>query len=533
MKIWKFLRKREKGVFIVFVLALSLRLIGSTVEGINPDEYRWHDRTNTFMHVLEKGDLSKTMIAGHPGATIVWQSLAALKVGRTFFRLFDPTFDIQNFPYLTETFERVHFIYQFPIMLISSLFVAFAYWALKKLISQKYALIAVSLLLTDQYFLAHSRVVQMDAVQTAYILVALLSAFLYRLERKKIYLILASVMIAFDAMTKIYGLAVLPLVWGIIVFDDLLLLIKGDKFKSLLKIFNLTIWMALIIVMVSVILLPSWIFDFRGTLNTFYTSLFLEGVEGKWEGWEYFFGKLYLNGEPSWFYLVAFLLRQNLISFIFTPIALLLLLRRKITDRKLRNLMLILLFLGIYWALILTIPTKKEDRYILLTHICFDFIAAGGIWWALEKVKSTLKVKIFLTFTILVFLITALPLKGQYLGYFNPLLGGPRTTVKLMRLGWGEGMTGAARFINSQDDPENAKTVAWYESNISPYCLCEVLPTYAYKDKGVVYDVFYVNQLQRLKETTWIDEFYREENIVHIEYINGFPYTWVAARPNR
>ncbi|OGC59297.1 hypothetical protein A3A70_02515 [candidate division WWE3 bacterium RIFCSPLOWO2_01_FULL_42_11] len=533
MKFWEFLRKRERGVFIVFALALSLRLIGSGLEGINPDEYRWHDRTNTFMHVLEKGDLSKTMIAGHPGATIVWQSLIALKVGRALFRVFDPSFDIQNYPYLTETFERVHFIYQFPIILISSLFIAFAYWALKKLISDRYALIAVSLLLTDQYYLAHSRVVQMDAVQTAYVMVALLSAFLYRLERKKVYLILAAVMIAFDAMTKIYGLAVLPLVWGVIVYDDLSMFLRRNRLKSFLKILSLTFWMALIITIVSIILLPSWFFDFNGTVAIFKRAIFVEGVEGIWEGWEYFFGKLYLNGEPRWFYLVALFLRQNLISFIFLPISLLLLMRRKITDLKLRNLMLVLLFLGIYWGVILSIPTKKEDRYILLTHVCLDFVAAGGIWWVLEKVKSKLKVKIFLVLTILVFLATSLPLKGQYLGYFNPLLGGPRTTVKLMRLGWGEGMTGAARFINSQDDPENAKTVAWYESNISPYCFCEVLPTYAYMDKGVVYDVFYVNQLQRLKETTWIDKFFKEENIIHVEYINGFPYTWVVERPKK
>jgi len=52
-------------------------------------------------------------------------------------------------------------------------------------------------------------------------------------------------------------------------------------------------------------------------------------------------------------------------------------------------------------------------------------------------------------------------------------------------------------------------------------------------DKGVVYDVFYVNQLQRLKETTWIDKFFKEENIIHVEYINGFPYTWVVERPKK
>ena len=526
----------------IFLSALFLRLWQVNSEAINPDEYHWHDRTNLFYHAIEEGRLQDTMTAGHPGATVTWQSMLSLRTLRHVYRLFDPTFDYQSYPYLPSTFDRVHFAYVLPIILITSLFIAFSYFALKQLTNQNFAIISSLLVLSNVYFLAHSRVVQMDALQTSFIIASILTALLFHQSKKKAWFLATGILLGLNVMTKIYGLSILPILWLILCWGDLKVLVAQRTPKPLVAVVRKTFFIILISCLISVLLLPAWVFNFSHTLDAFYTAIFEEGLKGAWEGNEFFWGQIRLNGEPRIFYLLVLWFRQSLISFIALPLTLFLLLKNKIGDVRIRHLTQVFLFSAVYWTLILSIPNKKEDRYILETIVLLDIVSAGGLYWLYQNIKTRFansfifhKAYFIYLLTLLIFtfpfLISSRGLGYEYLGYYNPLLGGNTSAVRYIRVGWGEGLRNVTSFFNSLEDVENIRVSSWYEGALAPNCLCEVRPTFRYRDEDVKYVVYYVNQMQRQKEKVMTDKYFNPDDVVFESKIRGLTYAWVVKKP--
>ncbi len=519
----------------IFLLALGLRLWQINAEAINPDEYHWHERTNDFYHVVKEGRWEDAMVAGHPGATITWQSVISLRTLRLIYRQFDPTFDYQDYPYLSHTFNRVHFAYQLPIILITSLLIAFIFYSLQKLTNSKFASIATFLVLSNVYFLAHSRVVQMDAIQTSFIIGSVLSALLYQRQKTRIWLITTGVLLALNGMTKIYGLSILPLVWLILSWDSVGEMMRSKKIPQ--TIIKDSVLLTVTFLLVSILLLPSWVTNFSGTIEAFRKSIFEEGLKGAFEGNEFFFGRLYDNGEPRLFYLLAILFRQSVLTFIGLPLTLILLLTKKIKDTNIKRLILIFLLFAIYWIVILAIPSKKEDRYSLETLVFLDLVASVSFYWLFTKFEEKWpRIKNWLIpflglAVITIFILSTNGLENQYLGYYNPLLGGQQSAVRFIRVGWGEGMKEVTKYLNSLEDPENIRVSSWYEATVAPGCLCEVRPTFRYEEEDVTYLVFYVNQLQREKENIMIDKYFKEDNIIFESKLNDFTYAWVVKKP--
>jgi hypothetical protein len=65
--------------------------------------------------------------------------------------------------------------------------------------------------------------------------------------------------------------------------------------------------------------------------------------------------------------------------------------------------------------------------------------------------------------------VTLLPYKPYYLTYFNPLLGGPLTAPKLVKIGWGEGLDVVGSWLESQPNPASIRVGSTYASTIAPY----------------------------------------------------------------
>lgn len=523
----------------IFLTALSLRLWQVNLEAINPDEYHWHERTNLFYHVIQDGRLEDTMLAGHPGATITWQSMISLRAMRLIYRQFDPTFDYQDFPYLPHTFDRVHFAYVLPIILVTSLLVAFIYLSLTTLTNRTFALIASLLVLVDVYFLGQSRVVQMDALQTSFIIGSLFTALLYQQTKRKIFFVTTAILFALNIMTKIYGLCLLPILWIILCWSDLITLISQKSLNSLKQMMVKTLFLILTLGIVCVLLLPAWLFDFNDTIDLFRKSIFDEGLKATWEGNEFFFGRLFDRGEPKIFYLFALGFRQSVLAFLGTLVTLWLLIRNKIQDQKIRKILIVTFSIALYWLVVLSLPGKKEDRYILETIVLLDVFAAGGIYWLYLKLKDRLGAfsNIILNSLLLIlvlivpFFISTHGLNHEYIGYYNPLLGGNKSAVRFIRVGWGEGLRAVTYYLNTQKDAENIRVASWYEMSTAPRCLCEVKPTFEWENDKVRYLVFYVNQLQRQKEPTMTNTYLEEDNVVFESKINGLTYAWVVKKP--
>ena len=530
--------------FFIFVLAFSLRVGNSQLEAINSDEHFWNFRTNRFHLALLNQDWPNTLVSGHPGTSLNWISLISLRSTRLVYRLADPSYDYQDFPYLLNTFDRVHFAYQLPIMLITSLLIALSYIVLKFLSNRLFALIASSLLLSDLFFLAHSRLVQLDALQTSFLIGSLLTSLLYLRYKRRPLVILTGILLGLNSMTRIYGAGAFPF---------LLLVMHWDTFKdvvrqksagvALLKDLSMNLFLLLsTAVLTSVILLPALLVSPKVVMDSFYRSIFVEGVEGRFDGKSFFAGQSILGGEPRIYYLISLIFRQSVVPFLMLPITLYLLLRRKIKDENIRQILTIVLLFSLYWGIALSFPSKKEDRYILPLHLMIDIFVAGGIYtiwvWIADKKRMVVNAQqkcalVGVLFLIGISMYSVHGVGGQYLGYYNPLLGGSSGAINYIQVGWGEGLRDVATYLNGLDNPEDIIVASWHESSLSPYCICKVTEAFNYEGEDVSHIVFYRDQMQRQQEEVMIEKYFRREDIVFVSSLNGTEYAWVVKKPTK
>lgn len=519
---------------IAFILcALALRLLFVSQEAINADEHFWHERTNRFHTALTEHSLEKTLVAGHPGATVTWFSLVSLKVTRPLYRVFDPTYDHQDFPYLTQTFNRVHFAYQLPIILISSLLVGLVYGVLRLLVNQRYAVLASLLVLSDVFFLAHSRLVQMDALQACFLVSSLLIAVLAGQRENRWLYAATGVLVGLSITTKLYSAALLPVLLFVL-YAPLFHRQRATSLQSAMV--RAILWCGIPALLTTLVLLPSLLVSPMQVFESFRGALFEEGVKGLKEGSSYFFGHLLSDGEPRIYYLVSLLFRQSVLPFVLLPLTLVLLLLGKL-PAEVRSCTSLFFGAALWWTALLSIPNKMEDRYILPTHLFVDLAVAGGLyavvqWWRKENVSMHIRIGgLVLIFLLGVFSVNGL--QHQYLAYYNPLLGGVSSASRFIQVGWGEGIQSVADYLNSQKNPDRLKVASWHEGALAPYCLCEVDASFSYDDPEVGYVVFYRDQLQRNHEELMTEEYFHPDFVAYTSLLNGYPYAWLVKKPGK
>jgi len=135
-----------------------------------------------------------------------------------------------------------------------------------------------------------------------------------------------------------------------------------------------------------------------------------------------------------------------------------------------RRTIVALLLYAFFYGIMVTISTKKGDRYFLPASVMLDLIAGAG-WGALglfiaarvhERWRSWVNVGL-ISLVLAVSALYALPTRPYYLSYYNPLLGGGRRAPEVMSIGWGEGLDQAARYLNELPEPENQVVTVWYD----------------------------------------------------------------------
>lgn len=533
-RIFKFLNKKDLSLFIlIFLASIFLRILNFSQQSINPDEYHWHNRSNRFYHAIMDKKWDQTYQTEHPGTTLMWSTVTALRVSRLIYRRFDPAFDYQDYPYLLHTFERIHFAVAFPLMLITAAFIGFFYLCLKDLASRQFSILATLLVLTDIYFLANSRTVQMDALQTAFIMSSLLSALLFNKHRQPAFLILSAILASLNVLTKLPGLIVLPVVLLVVNFKDLKALLTFKTLKPLSGLFFKTTFFFAVFSITSFITLPALLTDFNQVTEKFKYAIFSVGIEGVKEQSEFYLGKIVERGEGYSFYILSLLFRQSLIPFLMFIPSLILLWKERKRGLPEKNLVLFFLFFTFFWAAILSIPVKKEDRYILPTHVSLNIVAAYP-FYRLYQIRHRNKNKFMVSFTalsLIIFAISAKPLNFDYMGYYNPLLGGNKTAVKLIRVGWGEGLKPIALYLNQLENADDIKVASWYANSYSPYTKSKITYEFNWEDEDAEYLVFYVNQIQRNQEPVMIEKYFKKEYIVYTSVFNGLEFAWLVKKP--
>ena len=126
----------------------------------------------------------------------------------------------------------------------------------------------------------------------------------------------------------------------------------------------------------------------------------------------------------------------------------------------------------------MTLGLKKFDRYIVPSVVALDLAAGVGLVWLVRWTGRYLRDKwrTGLGVTILLGLIAfqavlAWQAFPYFFSYYDPLLGGNRRAIKVMQIGWGEGLDQAARYINQKPNSEDLRVIAWYAGGSFSYFL--------------------------------------------------------------
>jgi len=144
---------------------------------------------------------------------------------------------------------------------------------------------------------------------------------------------------------------------------------------------------------------------------------------------------------------------------------------------------------ALLFGLMMTFGEKKSPRYILPAFPGLVFMAAWGWLTVLQRVNQW-----FVIGAIgLLALLSTLPYAPYYFTYYNPLLGGAYTAPRLVRIGWGEGLDQAGRWLNAQTGAGAGHLGARYTATLYPFYAGNISSPIS---EELDYVTFYIKQTQ-------------------------------------
>jgi hypothetical protein len=187
--------------------------------------------------------------------------------------------------------------------------------------------------------------------------------------------------------------------------------------------------------------------------------------------------------------------------------------RRSIIRPEIRRSLFDLMVFILVYGLVMTLGTKKYDRYFLPAYLPLDLIAAIG-WaatsrWVAARFSSLKEMYLQVGMAAIILVLQSfytLQSAPYYFTYFNPLMGGLRKAPQAMTVGWGEGLSEAALYLSEQPGACDGRILSWYPLAFSWYSIsfgCEAemvefTPDMTLQDYlGYDYIVIYINQIQR------------------------------------
>ena len=532
------------AIALVFVPRLSD--LGGYLIVDETDRWHWAEQ---FYRALIAGDPAATLVGdGYPGIVPAWvQTLwllgesvrRSLSEGQWFsdtsvYMLFHVWSRVENLP-----------LQRLPIALFNGLLVVLiAIWVVR-LYGWQVGALALVLVALDPFLLADSRVNRAEAIFAGLFTLSILSLQFFVQTRRSRWLVVSGFLGGLAWLTKIQGLVMLPAVGLILVFQAYVGLPGGMRLtvRRLLSAGrSLAIWL-LAAIMAWCILWPAmWV----RPVDVFQLVYDYATRKAGAEGVNVFFaGQQFLDADPGHlFYPTVLVLRT-------TPLTLLGLvlivaeavrqLRRSHTSSNgiLRTRALPLLIAIIAYFSVMTLGGHKQDRYIMPIFPLLDILAALG-WLALwKRVVARYQIlcqgawNIVLPVSLLVIqLVNVLPCHPYYYPYFNPLAGGGLVGVRMLRVGWGEGMDRVAQYLNQKPEAERLSVAArWHRYMVG------------FRGKALPFDqsgrwtradymVLYIQQTQRMLDPSpGIIRYFQRLQPEHVVYLNNIAYAWIYRSP--
>lgn len=547
----------------LFLLALVPRAF-ALGNFITVDEaYHWIERVEQFLRFVRQGEYAHTNIIGHPGVTTMWLgSLGRLAHEQAVSQgWLAPAGDESA---LYRAFLR------FPLACVSSLSVAAAYPMLRRLAGGAIALLAALLWATDPFLVAHGQLLHLDALLTAFITLAVLTALLaFRFDSSRLaspprwgWLLTSAAIGGLAFLTKSPAIILVPVVVLIagrsFVLDGFPL-----SFPRLLRLLTLRVGLPLVVwgggaALVWVALWPAAWVDLPRAIERVVMQVQHDG--GDPHGWGNFFLGRAVEDPGILFYPVVLALRMPPWTMIGLFAAALIALRSLIPapEKPLQGgrgapWLGVLVCFALLFLVMMSIPPKKFDRYILPIFPTLNIVAAIGFIRLLPSLKENFHhngtentkrsgqhiplvtaLRIVATIATIGLLAGNLAWYHPYeLAYYNPLVGGGAMAMQAIPVGWGEGYEQAGAFISEQYNGCQRATATWFAPVLYRF-LCNrwvVSLDQVFEPGAAAYAVLYIDQMQRGNKpeaTDWLRHYFAP---LHTVRIHGINYAYVYQLP--
>ncbi|MBC7236007.1 MAG: glycosyltransferase family 39 protein [Chloroflexi bacterium] len=531
--------------------ALAMRLPATNVF-ITPDEMKWACRSVNFHRGLATGDLASTYQMGHPGVLTMWIGVPFMGIDPTQPWL-DPCVESRTRDIIHEEPSAVIrglgelvFRGRRGVAVLTSLALGGAFLLLLRLFGHPIrgqggcggpiggyciALLATLLMLLDPFFLALSRLLHVDAIQTSFVFLSLLCLALYWREKAARWPLLSGLFAGLALLNKSPTATLFVFAGLAILFKNLRQTRPG--WSSVLPAIarDGLCWFGPAI-LIYVLLWPAlWVQPWQ-TLANVYNTAFGYASEPH-SGSNFFWGEP--RPDPGWaFYPVAVAFRLTPWTALGLVLGAIAIIRQRKRSEWVSPLLLMLAFVLLY-GLVMSAGQKKFDRYLLPGFPALQTVAAFG-WLSLldelgrafraRRARAALLVLLFLLL-VSVGLATILPHAPYYLTYYNPLLGGIRSAANKLLVGWGEGLDRAAAYLNTLPDSADKEVALRALPEFAPFFAGRAYKEDLYDPATTDYVVLYLNEIQRGRCEELLERYYGRQEPLHVVSLQGQEYVWI------
>jgi len=409
--------KRYKWEILICLFVVLVRVPDLGHDMFNTDVWKWKSRSYDFSTGVFTLDLVKTIQKYHPGVTLMWIGTAGIKLFNFYHKIILGAPAADN---LIQNVFALHVVQKSLLVIVIGVLLSFVFYPLRKMFGQRYAFLAVLLISLEPFYVALTRVMHLEGLMSTFMLASFVW-FVYFLQKgKRQELVLAALFAAGAFLTKTSSLFLMP-------FFALVLLLENFRKQGELKqslVIGIKIylrWLGLSLLFF-VVLWPAMYTHALIALQTLYRGIFTVGIEG--EHSQLFLGRWVEDPGPL-FYQVVLAFRTSwwvvlgLVGIFFTHKGLEM-------DEKKRDFITYALLFSIFYALELSIPTKKLDRYILPSLAALVLVAAFFFEQALLFMQQKLKYgkELFVIILAAPIITTLVILHPYYLSYYSPFTGG-------------------------------------------------------------------------------------------------------------
>lgn len=514
------MRRAALWALLVFVMALLPRTVAPERFITTDEGLYWFDRSAAFEDGLTTGHPGATWQAPHPGVTTMW----AGTIGRAWWRATggdahpkDP--DAQNGLRLAQ--RRV-------VAVAASACLGVAAALAWSLYGGWVAVLAAGFWIFDPFLIAHSRILDTDALATSFLLVAVLGAIAAARDPRRRGWDGVAVAVALAGLSKLPGFLGLPIAVGVMAWGPWTHTAGAPTDRARAVLAQVKAPVLRMTVIVAIVVTALWPAVWSDPLQVLWGIGEGAGLASSSHELGNFFRGHKVHDPGPIFYPIAILFRLSPVTTI--GLALGLGGAASKSGSRTRTPLSAALFL----LLVITVMAKKLDRYALPLFPLLDLVAAMG-WaglgsWIAAKVWWAPAAPLAAAGLVAAAAVAPLSVHPYEIAWYNPLMGGEAKAFKTLLFGWGEGLEQVGDYIH-RTDPDCTHVIATRDdTSLAPFVCQPVFGTIRYKDADYV--VFYANQRQRYQNTPASSLYFGHHAPLFVATApHGTPLAWLFKGP--